>query len=192
VAALAALAAWLISQPAGHKHPAAKSSVGAGQRATTGPASPSSPAAPSQHASTPHARASNTNAVALGAGATRQPGAHHVAAFLGTYFAAVNHHDYRAYIRLFDPQALPIQSSQQFLAAFRSTRDSRAKLVGISPTATGPAAEVTFDSHQRPADSATQTACTTWHITLFLERHGRAYLIGGPPPSYRAQATPCG
>jgi hypothetical protein len=192
VAALAGLAAWLlIRQPAGRERPAAQSSVGAGQRGTTGPASPSSPAAPSQQASTPRARASNTDAVALGASATRQPGAHHIAAFLVTYFAAINKHDYRAYIRLFDPQARPINSRQQFVGAFRSTRDSGAKLVGISPTATGPAAEITFDSHQRPADSATQTACTTWRITLFLEAHGRAYLIGGPPAGYHAQATPC-
>jgi hypothetical protein len=192
MAALGGLAAWLlISQPTGHARPAAQSSAGAGQRATAGPTSVSSPATPSQQASTQHARASNTHAVALGAGAKRQPGAHHVAAFLGTYFAAVNNHDFQAYIRLFDPQARPIQNRQQFLAAFRSTKDSGLRLVGISPTGTGPAAEITFDSHQRPADSATQTACTSWRITLFLEAHGRSYLIGGPPAGYHAQATPC-
>jgi hypothetical protein len=129
--------------------------------------------------------------VALGASVRRQPGAHHVAAFLATYFAAVDHHDFQAYVRLFDPQARPIQNRQQFLGAFGSTKDSGARLVGISPAATGPAAEVTFDSHQRPADSATQTACTSWHITLYLETHGRTYLIGGPPAGYHAQAIPC-
>ena len=191
VAALGGLAAWLISQPAGHERPAAQSSAGTGQRSTTTPTSPSSPAAPSRQASKPHARASNTGAVALGASATGQPGAHHVAAFLVTYFAAISDRDFPAYIKLFDPQARPIQSRQQFLAAFGSTKDSGAKLVRISPTATGPAAEITFDSHQRPADSATQTACTSWRITLFLETHGRTYLIGGPPAGYQAQAAPC-
>jgi hypothetical protein len=192
VAALGGLVAWLLTgQSAPHERPAAQSSVSAGQRGTTGPASPSSPAAPSQQASTHHAKASNPDAVALGPRAAGQPGAHHIAAFLATYFAAVNNHDYHAYIGLFDPQARPIQSKQQFLAGFGSTKDSGAKLVGISPAAAGPAAEITFDSHQRPADSATQTACTTWHITLFLETHGRTYLVGSAPASYRAQATPC-
>jgi len=130
--------------------------------------------------------------VALGPEARRQPGAHHIAAFLATYFAAINHHDYRAYIRLFDPQSRPIQSKQEFLTGFRSTRDSGAKLVSISPTVAGPAAEITFDSHQRPADSATQTACTSWRITLFLLSQGRTYLIGQVPATYHAQATPCG
>jgi hypothetical protein len=129
--------------------------------------------------------------VALAPGAARQPGAHHVAAFLATYFAAINKHRYHAYISLFDPESRPIHSRQEFLTGFASTRDSGARLVRISPTAVGPAAEVAFDSHQRPAASATQTACTSWRITLFLERHGRTYLIGTAPATYRAQATPC-
>jgi hypothetical protein len=192
LAVLIGLGVWLlIGQPARHHHQAARSSVGAGSAATTEPASPSSPAAPSQQASTHHAKASNPNAVALGPRATRQLGAHHIAAFLVTYFAAINKHNYQAYVRLFDPQARPLQSRQQFLTGFGSTKDSGARLVSISPTAAGPAAEITFDSHQHPADSATQTACTTWHITLFLEPRGSTYLIGGAPTSYRAQATPC-
>lgn len=130
--------------------------------------------------------------MALGPGASGQPGAHHVAAFLTTYFAAINSHHYYAYISLFDPAGRPIQSKQEFLSGFRSTRDSGATLVGISPTAAGPAAEITFDSHQNPADSATQSACTSWRITLYLETHGRTYLIGKAPATYRSQATSCG
>jgi hypothetical protein len=196
-AALGGLAAWLlISQPAAHERPAAQSPAGAGQPAATGPASssapPSSPAAPSPRASTPHAKPRHHGAVALGPGARRQPGAHHVAAFLATYFAAINNHDYHAYISLFDPLGLPIQSRQEFLTGFRSTKDSGARLVSISPTAAGPAAEITFDSHQRPVDSATQSACTSWRITLFLETHGRTYLIGKAPATYRSEATRCG
>jgi hypothetical protein len=202
-AAFGGLAAWLlISQPAAHGRPAAQSSAGAGQPAgtgqpaVTGPASPSappsSPAAPSPKASKPHAEPGHHGTVALGPGARQQPGAHHVAAFLATYFTAINNHDYHAYISLFDPQGLPIQSRQEFLTGFRSTRDSGARLVSISPTAAGPAAEITFDSHQRPVDSATQSACTSWRITLFLETHGRTYLIGKAPATYRSEATPCG
>jgi hypothetical protein len=129
--------------------------------------------------------------VALAPGAARQPGAHHVAAFLATYFAAINKHRYHAYMSLFDPQSRPIHSRQEFLTGFASTRDSGARLVRISPAAAGPAAEIAFDSHQRPAASATQTACTSWRITLFLETHGRTYLIGTAPATYRAQAAPC-
>jgi hypothetical protein len=195
-AVLGIVAAWLlISQPASHDRPAAQSSAGAGQSAATGPESPSapasSPAAPSPKASTPHAKASKPDAVALGPGVRAQPGAHHVAVFLATYFAAINNHHYQAYISLFDPLGRPIQSRQEFLSGFGSTKDSGARLVSISPTAAGPAAEITFDSHQRPADSATQTACTSWRITLFLEPHGRTYLIGKAPATYRSASAPC-
>jgi hypothetical protein len=192
VAALGGLAAWLLtSQPAHHVRPAAQSSAGAGQPGTTGATPPSSPPAPSPRASTPHAKAGRPDAVALGPNAARQPGAHQIATFLATYFATINNHDYRAYIKLFDPQARPIQSRQQFLTGFRSTRDAGARLVRISAAATGPAAQIAFDSHQRAADSATQTACTSWRITLFLEKHGGSYLIGKAPATYHAQATSC-
>ena len=192
VAALGGLVAWLLTSQSAHQvRPAPQSYAGAGQPGTTGSASPSSPAAPSPQASTPHANAGHPDTVALGPKATRQPGAHQIAAFLATYFANINNHDYRAYIRLFDPQARPIQSRQEFLAGYRSTRDSGARLVRISAAAAGPAAEITFDSHQRAADSATQTACTSWRITLFLEKHGGSYLIGKAPATYRAQATGC-
>ena len=191
VAALGGLAAWLLTSQPARVRPAAQSPAGAGQPAATGSASHSSPAAPSPRASTPHAKAGHPDAVAVGPQAARQPGAHQIAAFLATYFATINHYDYRAYIRLFDPQARPIQSKQQFLAGFRSTRDSGARLVRISAAAAGPAAQIAFDSHQRAADSATQTACTSWHITLFLEKHSGGYLIGKAPATYHAQAAGC-
>jgi len=191
-AVLGGVAAWLlISQPARHDRPAAQPSAGAGQPAATGPASPSAPATPSPKASTPHAKAGKPDAVAFGPGVRRQPGAHHIAVFLATYFAAINGHHYDAYISLFDPLARPIQSRQEFRSGFGSTKDSGGRLVSISPTAAGPAAEITFDSHQRPADSATQTACTSWRITLFLEPHGNTYLIGNAPATYRSAAIPC-
>ena len=48
------------------------------------------------------------------------------------------------------------------------------------------AAEVTFTSHQDPADSPGGEACTNWNITLYLSKSGSGYLIDAPPPGYHA------
>jgi hypothetical protein len=111
---------------------------------------------------------------------------------VASYFAAINNRDYRAYTNLFAKQAQPGETEQQFLANYSSTTDSNATLVALSPTAAGGrVAMVTFDSHQAPDISVTHTACTMWHISLYLEPKGTTYLIVPPPNGYKASRQPC-
>jgi hypothetical protein len=146
-------------------------------------------AAPAGSAS---AAAAPAGAVPIGAGAARQPGAGQVAAFLGSYFAAINDRDYLTYISLFDGPARPDHDEQQFLDGYSTTTDVDPVLVALTPTAAGGwAATVTFASHQSPAASATHSSCTSWEITLYLEPSGNSYLIGLPPPDYHASRTAC-
>jgi hypothetical protein len=129
--------------------------------------------------------------VVIGAGLAGQPSATTVAAFLDRYFTAINHRNYRGYLRLFDRQGQPAPTRQQFIAGYRSTTDSRERLAGLSATAAGWAARVTFRSHQDRALSATRTACTNWRITLYLETDGNSFLIGSAPAGYHASFRAC-
>jgi hypothetical protein len=127
--------------------------------------------------------------VAIAPGVSQEPHAQQVADFLGRYFTAINRHDYQLYAALFDQQMQ--ESAQQFSDGYRSTVDSGATVTGISATAAGLAATVTFTSHQNPADTTDGAACTNWDITLFLEQAGPGYLITRPPPGYHASQQPC-
>ena len=114
-----------------------------------------------------------------------------VAQFLSQYFTAINNHDYQAYTSLVTPQAQ--MSSGQFASGYRSTADSAETLTGISTTANGDLqADVTFTSHQNPADSVDGTqSCTDWTISLFLGQNGSGYLIDQSPAGYQASYAAC-
>ena len=130
--------------------------------------------------------------VALGPGVSGQPAAAPIAAFLGRYFAAINDHDYQAYISLFTPAGQQGKTPEAFSSGASTARDSGETLVALSLAQHGKtAATITFVSHQDPAQSATHTACTTWEITLYLHPAGTSYLIGVPPGTYRASAKAC-
>ena len=81
----------------------------------------------------------------------------------------------------------------QFDKGYRSTADSNETLVGISTASSGDlAAQVTFTSHQDPADSPDHSeSCTDWNITLFLAQGGSGYTIDPAPSGYRASYQPC-
>jgi hypothetical protein len=129
--------------------------------------------------------------VVIGPRAAQVSGASQVAAFLTRYFTAINRRDYRTYVSLFDSQGQPIPNSRQFHTDYRSTADSHAKLIDLSPITAGWAATVTFISHQDPAASGTGSACTRWKVMRFLRTEGATYLIEPPPPGYRASRRPC-
>jgi len=136
---------------------------------------------------------SSENGITIGAGASQDPDASSVADFLGQYFTAINDHDYQSYLSLQSPQIQQGMTQQQFEKGYRSTVDSSETLVGISTSPDGDlAAEVTFTSHQNPADSPDQSeSCTNWNITLFLSQDGSGYLIDPAPSGYRASYQPC-
>ncbi len=210
VIVLGGLAAWYLTgshhgQPrAAASSPAAKPSAGGGsaQAATAEPSTP--PPSPGATAVSPTAASSATAptggtpgtgvsaVVALGPGVSGQPAAAPIAAFLGQYFAAINDHDYQAYISLFTPAGQQGKTPEAFSSGASTARDSGETLVALSLAQHGKtAATITFVSHQDPAQSATHTACTTWEITLYLHPAGTSYLIGVPPGTYRASAKAC-
>ena len=153
-------------------------------------------------ASTTHtARASSTGpipaargsiSVAIGPSAAHQVGAGQIAAFVESYFAAINNRNYQAYTSLFARKGHSGETKEQFLANYSGTSDSNATLIALAPTAGGGrAATITFDSYQAADISVTHTACTSWRITLYLESKGNTYLILTPPPGYRSSHLPC-
>lgn len=156
----------------GNRSPAAQSS-------TPGPAA-SSPAG---------TQGTGPDGVAIAQAASQQPGASQVAAFLDSYFEAINSLNYSLYVSLYEPSLRLTQGN--FDQGYQTTHDSGAVLTGLSSTADGLAASISFTSHQNPADSATGTSCTTWDITLYLQTSGSSYLIGKPPPGYHAQDQAC-
>ena len=201
----AALGGWYVATQrgstaaaTGQRQPSAKPSAGGGgSPAATSPSSqlntPTEPASstPTGSPATSAPAAGGGSQVALGPGVSGQT-AGSVAAFASQYFAAVNRHDYQAYISLFAPGADPGMDQQKFQAGYGSTTDSSETLVALAGTASGKtAASLTFTSHQGAASSATHTACTSWRITLYLVSSGTSYLISHPPASYHASFQPC-
>jgi hypothetical protein len=138
----------------------------------------------------PSGRPAGGSAVAIAPAAVHAPHVHQVANLLTDYFAAINHHDFQSYVRLFIPA---IQATMQhFGRGYRSTVDSGAVLTGV--VATGPqglAATVTFTSHQNPAASPDHAACNHWDITIFLKQRGNSYRIGHPRPGFPNSVQPC-
>ncbi len=181
------------AQPSG----AAGSAEATAAQPPTTPAGSPVPSTPG--ATTPGATASGTpgsagaSPVDAGAGVTGQPGAAAIAGFLGRYFAAINDHDYAAWISLFTPAGQQGQTPQSFSSGYAATSDSSEKLVALAPAQHGKtAATVTFVSHQDPSASSIGAACTDWSITLYLRPAGTSYLIGQPPSSYHASQEACG
>ena len=115
--------------------------------------------------------------------------ARRVGGLLVRYFAAVNHRRYQAYASLFARRRQ--LTPRDFAWGYRTSHDSNAVLVGIAALKGGLKATVTFTSQQDPAQSPDHSSCIDWRITLSLYRTGAAYLIGMPPPGYRAGLRAC-
>jgi len=187
---LSLLLAWRLT---GHRTGPAPVAAGSPRpAASTGSDETPPSAVPASPTASSSAAAASDGPIPVGQSAVGQASAGQVAAFLGTYFAAINHRDYQAYISLFDAPARPFRSEQQFLSGYRTTTDSDPTLIALTPTSTGEwAATVTFISHQRPAASATHSSCTSWDITFYLEPRGNSCLIGLPPSGYQPSRAAC-
>lgn len=112
--------------------------------------------------------------------------------FLNSYFTAINGHDYQQYRALLDRKLRRDESLQAFTNGYSSTSDSAATLTSIYSVGGGEiGAAVSFTSHQSPAQSPTDTGCTTWDITLYLTPQDGHYLITPAPPGYHASYQPC-
>jgi hypothetical protein len=130
--------------------------------------------------------------VAIDPAAAAAPHAAAVLTLLNRYFHAINSHAYGAYERLFSPAMRSGLSAAAFTAGFGTSHDSAVTLHSISDLGPGElAAVMSFTSHQQAAGSATQTSCTTWHITLYMVRQGGRYLLVAPPAGYQAAFKGC-
>ncbi|HTX29600.1 MAG TPA: hypothetical protein VME19_21555 [Streptosporangiaceae bacterium] len=182
VAAAGGAAAYELRHGHGRPGPPAADGSGAAARPTTTHAG----------ASAPPGAAGGGLAVEAAPSVAGNPALPQVMTLLRRYFSAINSHDYAAYSSLLSPQLLEQSTAAAFDSGDGSTADSGATLTGISATdAGGVAAAVTFTSHQEPADSPDNSACDNWSITLYLVPDGAGYLIGPPPPGYRATYVAC-
>jgi hypothetical protein len=147
------------------------------------------PSAPSQ--TVPQA----VGTVTLSPDVLQDTDAQSVAAFLNQYFGAINSHDYQSYRALLSPQVRQSFSKAQFDHGYQTTADSAEMLTGLSTADTNDLeADVTFTSHQDPAESVDGTqSCTDWSISLFLEPDGSGsgYLIAQAPAGYHASYQAC-
>jgi len=115
-----------------------------------------------------------------------------VLAFVTRYFTAINHHRFRAYLRLFSRESRSGLSAGKFRGGYGTTTDVTPKLVKLeSDGSRRLAATLTFTSHQRADTSPLRAACVHWTITLYLVRDGRQYVIGNPPADYAATGRAC-
>ena len=160
------------------------------QTTATHRASPGARATPSPSSPVP-APGDGAIVVAMAPGMSQAPDAAQVDGFLVSYFTAINTHDYERYERLLVPSRRAELTAADFARGYGTTTDTGASIVGISPTAGGVAATVSFTSEQRTAPGADVTTCTLWDITLYLRNQDGTLLIGSPPPAYHAYRRSC-
>ena len=160
------------------------------QTTATHGASPPARTTPSPSPSVP-APGDGAIVVAMAPGMSQAPDAAQVDGFLVSYFTAINTRDYERYEQLLVPSRRAELTAADFARGYGTTTDTGASIVGISPTADGVAATVSFTSKQRTAPGADVTPCTLWDITLYLRNQGATLLIGSPPPAYHAYHRSC-
>jgi hypothetical protein len=115
-----------------------------------------------------------------------------VLAFLTSYFAAINDHDYQAYVSLLDAEQAARWTPARFSSAYGTTVDSAATLTAIASRSRGrEAASVTFTSHQAASASPDGSSCDLWSITLYLVPINGGYVLQYPPDGYSAQVRAC-
>ncbi len=171
---------------------AAQSAPAQGTPAASSDATPLSSGPASSPPSTPATGTGGSAGVAVAAGAAGNAAEPQVLALVNRYFAAINAHDYPVYASLLDAQELQQITQPVFDSGYATTTDSDETLTGVSDTGSGGvAAMITFTSHQDPANSVDDSACTSWAITLFLVPNGTGYLIGAPPSGYHASYQAC-
>lgn len=156
----------------------------------------SPPARPTARTSEPPARPAAPPApilqVSVAPLAASAPHETAVLSFLVSYFTAINDHDFTAYQQLFDPELRATESATAFSAGYGTTTDSAITLTSIGVIGSGElVAQVTFVSHQQPASSPTDSACTAWTVSLYLLPQGGSYQLQQPPAGYQASYTAC-
>jgi len=143
-------------------------------------------------APTPSATPSPGPQIAVAPAAASSPDEAVVQSFLASYFTAINKHDFAAYQQLFSAQLRADLPEAGFIAGYGTTTDSAIRLTSIGLIGAGElVAQVSFVSHQLPASSPTNSACTAWTVSLYLLQQDSSYLLQQPPAGYQASFTAC-
>jgi len=130
--------------------------------------------------------------VQVAPGVASNPAEPQVAAYLNRYFNAINTRNYSEYNSLLDAENQQSDSKSSFDSGFATTKDSDEVLTGITDTSGGSlAANVSFTSHQSPADSVDQSACNNWRVSLYLVPQGNGYVMTAAPAGYKAAHADC-
>ena len=133
-----------------------------------------------------------TGTVQVSPGVASNPAEPQVAAYLNRYFKAISTRNYSEYNSLLDAENQQSDSESSFNSGFATTKDSDEVLTGITGTGGGSLeANVSFTSHQSPADSVDQSACNNWRVSLYLEPQGNSYVMTAAPAGYKAVYTDC-
>ena len=133
-----------------------------------------------------------TGTVQEAAGVAGNPAAPQVEAFLNRYFNSINTRNYGEYNSLLDAQRQQGDSQSTFDSGYATTKDTNEVLTGITDTGNGSlTANVSFTSHQNPADSPDQSTCDDWQISLFLVPQGASYVMTATPAGYHAADNAC-
>jgi hypothetical protein len=172
--------------------PSASAAGASGVASAAASPTPSTTPAPSGTAPASTGPAPGTTSVAVSPDAQADSAEPAVAAWLGRYFAAINAHDYQAYVSLLDSQEAANESKSDFASGYGTTSDSSKTLTSISDlSGGGEAATVSFISHQSPAQSVNDSSCDRWTITVYLEPSGSSYVLVPPPAGYHSSYESC-
>jgi hypothetical protein len=183
--AAAGTGAWLVFR---HARPGPPSAAGG----TASPAGPSAHSTASRRQGSSPAADAGRIPVAVAPWVPRQPPAPRVIAFLHRYFTAINRHSYRRFAVLLGPRMRQSLPAPAFYAGYRTTTDSAAMLTGLSAAGGGRVvADVSFTSHQAPADTPSRSRCTHWRVVMVLAPRNGGLVLTLPPPGYHASYQAC-
>ena len=180
------------ARPPSHTTVTAHASTAPTVQAPTSPAASASPSPSTSPSASATPSPTQTGTVRGAAGVGSNPAALQVEAFLNRYFNSINTRNYSEYYSLLDAQKQQAASQSNFDSGFATTKDTNEVLTGITDTGGGSlTANVSFTSHQSPADSPDQSACNDWQISFFLVPQGGSYVETAEPSGYTASDTAC-
>lgn len=183
------------------------SGTAAGQLTVSASTSPSSSSSPDFPSSSPVSSPSSSptsspavhpssstgpgnSTVAVSSAAAHDPLAATAVTLLTRYFTAINTRNYTRWRSVFAPDYRGNFTPAGF-AGYASTKDSGARITGMSPTADGrDEVRLTFTSTQDASYGQDGETCTVWKLRFYLEQVGTRSLFGRPPANY-AYHSPC-
>jgi len=123
--------------------------------------------------------------VQVAPGVAGNPAEPRVEAYLNRYFSSINTRNYAEYNGLLDAQEQQADAESTFDSGYATTKDSNEVLTGIEDTGGGNlTANVSFTSHQSPADSTDDSACNNWRISFYLVPQGNSYVMTAAHSTY--------